>query len=231
MWAMDNWMYSTINQVRLRMTPSGTVIREPIGANGAQWGVTQDNYGKLWFQAGASGMPGYFQYPVEYGAFDDAQAHFEPNLNVIWGAPVLIADMQGGLNAVRMPDGSLNRATAGAGNDVYRGDHLPKDLIGDYFYGEVVGRVVRRLHPVVTEGFTQLRNVYPLSEFIRSTDPLFRPGRHDDGAGRDDVHHGHLSRDCAGIAMVGAGYLSARPHRSVRPGQSRSPRPHLAPEL
>ena len=26
-----------------------------------------------------------------------------------------------------------------------------------------------------TEGLTQLRNVYPLSEFIRSTDPLFRP--------------------------------------------------------
>jgi mono/diheme cytochrome c family protein len=28
---------------------------------------------------------------------------------------------------------------------------------------------------VKTEGQTQLRNVYPLSEFIRSTDPLFRP--------------------------------------------------------
>ena len=25
------------------------------------------------------------------------------------------------------------------------------------------------------DGLTQLRNVYPLSEFIRSTDPLFRP--------------------------------------------------------
>ena len=34
---------------------------------------------------------------------------------------------------------------------------------------------MRRLHPVKTEGLTQLRNVYPLSEFIRSTDPLFRP--------------------------------------------------------
>src|SRR5207237_5065846 len=29
--------------------------------------------------------------------------------------------------------------------------------------------------PVKTEGLTQLQNVYPLSEFIRSTDPLFRP--------------------------------------------------------
>ena len=104
-WAMDNWMYSTINSVRLRWTPTG-VLREPTGSNGGQWGVTQDNYGKVWFQAGASGMPGYFQFPVAYGNFTYPE-QFEPDLNITWGAPVLIADMQGGMNAVRMPDGSL----------------------------------------------------------------------------------------------------------------------------
>ena len=173
MWAMDNWMYSTINLVRLRWTPNG-VLREPTGSNGGQWGVTQDNYGKTWFQAGASGMPGYFQTPVVYGNFANPQ-QFEQDLNIIWGAPVLIADMQGGMNSVRMPDGSLARATGSAGNDVFRGDRLPADMLGDYVYGETVGRVVRRLRPVKTDGQTQLRNVYPLSEFIRSTDPLFRP--------------------------------------------------------
>ena len=172
-WTMDNWMYSTINTVRLRWTPNG-VMREPTGSNQGQWSVTQDNYGKQWFQAGASGMPGYFQTPVAYGNFNYPE-QFEPNLNIIWGAPVLIADMQGGMSSVRMPDGSLNYATGSAGNDIYRGDRLPKDMIGDLFYGEVVGRVVRRLHPVKTEGLTQLRNVYPLTEFIKSTDPLFRP--------------------------------------------------------
>jgi hypothetical protein len=156
-WAMDNWIYSTINSVRLRWTPTG-VLREPTGSNGGQWGVTQDNYGKVWFQAGASGMPGYFQFPVAYGNVNNPE-QFEPDLNITWGAPVLIADMQGGMNAVRMPDGSLARATGSAGNDVYRGDRLPKDMIGDYFYGEVVARIVRRLHPVKTDGLTQLRNV------------------------------------------------------------------------
>jgi mono/diheme cytochrome c family protein len=136
--------------------------------------VTQDNYGKVWFQAGASGMPGYFQTPIVYGNFNYPQ-QFEDELNYTWGAPVRIADMQGGMNAVRMPDGSLATATGAAGNDVFRGDRLPKDMIGDYFYGEVVARIVRRLRPVKTDGLTQLKNVYPLSEFIRSTDPLFRP--------------------------------------------------------
>jgi mono/diheme cytochrome c family protein len=42
-------------------------------------------------------------------------------------------------------------------------------------HGEVVARIVRRLRPVKTDGLTQLRNVYPRSEFIRSLDPLFRP--------------------------------------------------------
>jgi mono/diheme cytochrome c family protein/glucose/arabinose dehydrogenase len=172
-WALDNWIYSTINPVRIRWTPHG-VLKEPTGSNGGQWGVTQDNYGKMWFQAGASGMPGYFQFPVAYGNFTNPE-QFEPDLNITWGAPVLIADMQGGMNAVRMPDGSLARATGSAGNDVFRGDRLPKDLVGDYFYGEVVARIVRRLRPTNTDGLTQLKNVYPLSEFIRSTDPLFRP--------------------------------------------------------
>jgi len=172
-WGMDNWIYSTVNSVRIRWTPNG-VLREPTGSNGGQWGVTQDNYGKMLFQAGASGMPGYFQFPIHYGNFTYPD-QFEPDLNITWGAPVLIADMQGGMGVVRMPDGSLARATGAAGNAVYRGDRLPKDLIGDYFYGEVVGRIVRRFRMVKEEGLTQMRNAYPLSEFMRSTDPLFRP--------------------------------------------------------
>jgi mono/diheme cytochrome c family protein/glucose/arabinose dehydrogenase len=172
-WGMDNWIYSTVNAFRLRWTPTG-LVKEPTGPNSAQWGVTQDNDGKPWFQGGASGMPGYFQFPVHYGAFVPPD-QFEPNLNVMWGAPILVGDIQAGLPGTRMPDGSLIHGTAAAGNEIYRGDRLPKDLVGDYLYGETVARIVRRLRPVKTEGLTQLQNAYPRSEFIRSLDPLFRP--------------------------------------------------------
>jgi hypothetical protein len=69
------------------------------------------------------------------------------------------------------------RGTAGSGSNVYRGGRLPAELIGDYFHGEVVGRVVRRIHPAKVEGLTKLSSVYAPErlEFIRSTDPLFRP--------------------------------------------------------
>ena len=53
-WAMDNWLYSTVNAFRLRWTPNG-LLKEPTGPNSSQWGVTQDNDGKVWFQGGASG--------------------------------------------------------------------------------------------------------------------------------------------------------------------------------
>ena len=172
-WTMDNWLYSTVNAFRARWTPKG-VIKEPTGSNGAQWGVTQDNDGKMWFQGGASGLPAYFQFPVVYGNFN-VPDQFEKDFDIPWGAPVRVADMQGGMPSVRMPDGTLNRVTGAAGNDVFRGDRLPADAVGDYFYGEPVARIVRRVKPVVTEGLTQLRNAYRWNEFIKSTDPLFRP--------------------------------------------------------
>jgi len=174
-WGMDNWLYSTVNAFRVKETPRG-VIREKTGYNRAQWGITHDNEGKLWFQGGWSGVPSYFQFPIHYGNFE-VENEFEEGFEIPWGAPVKIADMQGGMDEVRQPDGSLNRVTGAAGNDIYRGDRLPKELIGQYFYGEPVARIVRQINPVVTEGLTKLHNVYQdeKSEFLRSTDPLFRP--------------------------------------------------------
>lgn len=174
-WGMDNWLYSTVNPFRVRWTPNG-VVREATGSNHAQWGITHDDDGKLWFQGGASGLPSYFQFPVHYGDYI-VENNFAEGFEIPWGAPVRIADMQGGMSAVRMPDGSLNRVTGAAGNDIFRGHRLPESLKGQYFYGEPVARIVRQINPVITGGLTILHNVYQnqKSEFIRSADPLFRP--------------------------------------------------------
>jgi mono/diheme cytochrome c family protein len=172
-WALDNWMYSTYNAFRARWTPHG-VIKEPTGNNRGEWGVTQDNDGKVWFESGAPGVPVSFQFPIVYGNFT-VPDELEPDFRIPWGAPVRVADMQGGLNATRMPDGSLKGVTGSAGNDIYRGHRLPKDLVGDYLYGEPVGRIVRRIQAEKKEGLTFLHNAYPNNEFIKSLDPLFRP--------------------------------------------------------
>jgi mono/diheme cytochrome c family protein/glucose/arabinose dehydrogenase len=173
-WALDNWIYSTYNAMRFRWTPKG-MVHEPTAPNYGQWGLTQDDYGKVWFvDAGGERGPINFQTPIVYGAFNVSD-QFEPDFDVTWPLGPGLADMQGGMIRVRMPIGVLNHFTSACGQDIYRGDRLPADLRGDLLFAEPVARIIRRAKVVVTEGLTQLRNAYPKSEFILSTDPLFRP--------------------------------------------------------
>jgi mono/diheme cytochrome c family protein len=172
-WTMDNWMYSTYNSRRIRWTPEG-VIQEPTGNPYGQWGVTQDNYGQVWFQDGAGGVPTNFQFPIVYGNFQ-VEGQFREGFRVPYSL-VKLADFEPGMRETK-PDGSLNNVTGAAGNDVFRGDRLPKELVGEYFYGEPVGRIIRQVTSQKEEGLTYVQNAYieSESEFIQSTDPLFRP--------------------------------------------------------
>lgn len=172
-WTMDNWMYSTYNSRRIRWTPDG-VIQEPTGNPYGQWGVTQDNYGQVWFQDGAGGVPQNYQFPLVYGNFR-VEGQLREGFRVPYSL-VKLADFEPGMRETKA-DGSLNNVTGSAGNDVFRGDRLPKELIGQYFYGEPVGRIIRQVKSEKEEGLTYLQNQYidSESEFIQSTDPLFRP--------------------------------------------------------
>ncbi|MRI00675.1 c-type cytochrome [Kriegella sp. EG-1] len=172
---MDNWLYSTYNAFRIRETDNG-IIRENTGFNRAQWGVTHDDDGKLSFLGGASGLPSQFQFPVHYGNFK-YENNYAEGFEEPWGAPVKVADLQEGMDRVSERTGGPTRVTGAAGNDIYRGDRLPKEMYGQLFYGEPVARIVRQVNPIVKEGLTTLHNAYQdeKSEFLKSTDPLFRP--------------------------------------------------------
>jgi len=170
---LDNWIYTTYNAFRFRWTPSG-ILKEATGPNSGSWGVTMDDDGKMWFiDAGGERGPMNFQVPIHYGAFTVPE-QFEPGFEIVW-PEVGLSDTQGGMVRVRMPVGRLNHFTATSGADIVRAHRLPADLRGDLLITEPVGRLIRRARIVKSEGLTQLRNVYPGSEFILSTDPLFRP--------------------------------------------------------
>jgi len=172
-WALDNWLYTTYNAYRLRWSPDGQVKKEPTAANGGQWGVSQDDWGKIWYvNAGGEKGPVNFQTGIVYGAFN-TKDQFETGFEAVWPL-VGIADVQGGEGRYRDENGTLNHFTATCGGEIYRGDKLPAELRGDLFFGEPVGRLVRRSKVTVKDGITLLTNPYPQSEFIRSTDPLFR---------------------------------------------------------
>ena len=173
-WGMDNWLYSTVNAFRVRWTPNG-VIREPTGPNGAQWGATQDNDGKMWFQGGASGLP--VVLPVSRSTTAASPS------------PISSRRTSRFPGARRCASRTCSRACAPCGCRTDRSTGSPDRpattsiaAIGCPPISSATtstasrsARIVRRVKPVVTEGLTQLRNAYVWNEFIRSTDPLFRP--------------------------------------------------------
>ncbi len=172
-WSLDNWIYTTYNAYRLRWTPGGKAIQEPTAPNGGQWGLAQDDWGKLWF-SNAGGERGVwnFQTHIAHGAVN-VPSQWTEDWMAVWPA-IGLGDVQGGPGRLR-PDGTLNHFTATCGQEIFRGDRLPEELRGNVFLPEPVGRLVRRGIVEMKDGITTVRNPYPGSEFMRSTDANFRP--------------------------------------------------------
>lgn len=172
-WAMDNRIYTTYNEYRFRFT-DGAVVKEKIRGNRGQWGLTQDNHGKVIFMdAGAGIGPVHTLFPHVY-------TNWHPKWSVEEGFRTVypidsIYDAQGGWGGMR-PDGTIKSFTATCGQSIFRGDRLPAEMQGNMFFGEPVARMVRRATlDVDKEGRQVWRNAYPQKEFIRSTDANFRP--------------------------------------------------------
>ncbi|MFZ4767247.1 MAG: DUF7133 domain-containing protein [Roseimicrobium sp.] len=149
--------------------------KEPTAGNGGQWGLAQDDYGKMWW-SNAGGEKGLWNYqvPIVYAAIN-VSSQKAPDFDTVWPL-VGMGDFQGGPGRFHSPeDKRLNHFTGCAGQTVYRGDRLPKELYGNVFLPEPVGRLIRRATVTVEDGITKLANPHGQSESLRSSDPNFRP--------------------------------------------------------
>lgn len=176
-WGLDNWIYTTYNGYRLRWNGKEAPLKENTAPNGGQWGLAQDDYGKMWW-SNAGGEKGLWNYqaPILYAAINVKQQKSE-KFDTVWPI-VALGDFQGGPGRFHSPeDKRLNHFTGCAGQTVYRGDRLPKELYGNVFLPEPVGRLIRRAIVEIKDGITTVANPYEeqMSEFIRSSDPNFRP--------------------------------------------------------
>lgn len=172
MWGLDNWLYLTYEAKRYRFTDGKLVVQQLPKGNG-QWGLTQDNWGRLYYSMAGGEIPaaGYQQPPI-YGNLQ-LPGQEEEGFRKVY--PIAeVPDVQGGVRKVG-PNGGLDVFTGIAGQSIFRGDRLPGEMRDKLFIPEPVGRLIRRAEVDRKDAKTVLRNADPGMEFIRTRDVNFRP--------------------------------------------------------
>ena len=174
LWNLDNWIYPTRDNFRYKykngVLVADTMVDNMIG----QWGLTTDNYGRLYYSEAGPGLPAVqIQQMPAYGAlnFDD---QYTEEFTKLW--PIIgNLDAQGGRDALRKEDNTLVKFTSGCGQSIFRGDRLPADMQGDYFIPEPVGHVIKRGIIRNEEGKIYIRDAYEQQDWLASADMNFRP--------------------------------------------------------
>jgi mono/diheme cytochrome c family protein/glucose/arabinose dehydrogenase len=175
--SLDNWLYTAKAGLRLRSFEGKWVIQPYVNSR-AQWGLAQDNVGRLYYASNGDHLRA-----------DLVPAHYfqrNPNYDGTYGVDVrLPADQvtwpQGptpGVNRraqLRDENGTLAVFTSNTAPSVYRGDQFPPEYVGNVFLGEVAGRFLRRSIVTEADGTLTARNAYERREFLYSKDERFRP--------------------------------------------------------
>ncbi|MEM7011084.1 MAG: cytochrome C [Verrucomicrobiota bacterium] len=171
-WGLDDWIYLTYEAKRYRFT-DGEFKVESLPRGGGQWGLTQDNEGRIYYSTAGGENPVFsFQQPPIYGMFD-APGQTAKDFRTVYPIAA-VPDVQGGRRRIGL-NGGLNAFTGCAGQGIFRGDRLPEEMRGDLVIPEPVGRLIRHANLERENGLTVLNNAYPESEFIRTRDINFRP--------------------------------------------------------
>ncbi len=183
---LDNWIYNAKSSKRMKLSYADgkpSLLVETNFSRG-QWGITQDNYGRLYHNGNSSYLhadliPADYlrrnpHFPITTGrniASDQAVHSIRVNPGVNRG-------YQGG---TLRADGRLNRTTATCGPGVYRGDQFPAEFVNHFFIPEPAGNVVSHFVPIEGDGALKTSHVlyddpqWKQREFLASTDERFRP--------------------------------------------------------
>ncbi|GAB3707471.1 hypothetical protein GCM10027592_41660 [Spirosoma flavus] len=173
-WNLDNWIYPTRDNLRYKYK-NGKLIADTLVDNMiGQWGMTTDNYGRLFYSEAGPGLPAVqIQQNPKYGALNFAD-QYPPEFAQPW--PIIgNVDAQGGREDLRPEDNTLKKYTSGCGQSIFRGDRLPADMQGDYFIPEPVGRIIKRGKVINRDGKIFVEDAYKQKDWLASADMNFRP--------------------------------------------------------
>lgn len=173
LWNLDNWIYPSRDNFRYKYKNGRLLVDTLVDNMFGQWGLTNDNYGKLYFSEAGPGLPAVqIQQMPAYGSLNIRDQYTE-DFTYLW--PVIgNVDANVGPKG-RRDDNTLIHFTSGAGQVVFRGDRLPADMLGDYFIPEPVARVIKRGNVINKDGKIIIEPAYHEKEWLASGDMNFRP--------------------------------------------------------
>jgi putative membrane-bound dehydrogenase-like protein len=179
MWGMDNWLHSSNENVESIRKSDGKWKTLPFRRLG-QWGMSQDNWGRLYSANNARPLQTHF---VPYGYSERHPLfHLSAGKNVSIGGDTLwpahfVGVNRGYREGVLREDGTLIRATAASSTVIYRGDQFGDEYVGNAFSPEPGANLIKRFiiedNPADIE--RKANYAYRGREFLTSTDERFRP--------------------------------------------------------
>jgi putative membrane-bound dehydrogenase-like protein len=197
LYALDNWYYNTKSNRKYRAlalnaaVPKGSeeIYRNKywkmvlaITENRGQWGISSDDYGRLYHNGNSSPAQGEYLRP---GALMKNPGFQNPvKANNIGSKRVYPIRINPGVNRAYLPNtlieegankGKLATFTAASGNQLYRGDQFPKDFYGVSFTPEPAANLISARKVIEKPGVLEGIELYPEDELLASTDERFRP--------------------------------------------------------
>ena len=176
--AMDNWIYNAKSDKRYRKKGDKWVV-EHTHFRG-QWGIAQDNYGRLYYNNNSQNVLSDFFSPG-FGASNKYQrgvAGFNEKSvadNKVYPLHPTPGVNRGYMKDILDSDRKLNDFTAAAGLVVYRGDLFGKAYEFNAFVPEPSANLIKR--NILNENGYVIKGeqAYKGKEFLASVDERFRP--------------------------------------------------------
>lgn len=176
--AMDNWIYSAKSSKRYRLQ-NGKWLKEETHFRG-QWGITQDDQGRLYFNNNSENLLGdYFSPGLGRNNSNQRRvAGFDENIvpdNRTYPIRPTPGVNRGYMKGVLDDSLRLVNFTAACGPVIYRDNLFGEGYNGNAFVAEPSANLIKRniLHD--SSVFVSGKQAYQGKEFLASTDERFRP--------------------------------------------------------
>ena len=174
---LDNWIYNVKSDARYREV-DGEWVKEKTSFRG-QWGLSQDNYGRLYYNENWFGIKADQLLPnslMKNPNFQLGRAHGRhiSYRDKLYPARITPGVNRGGEGAID-DKGYLTAATGAAGPVAYRGDQFPPEFQNTALFCEPTANLIRMVHVSRKDGLLTGEHLMGEREFLASTDERFRP--------------------------------------------------------